>query len=169
MKWRKWFIDSNFKEMISAKFLWGNVLLGEKQTSRWKKNQFENFWERPLSEISEYAFNYLFCVLYEHFCLKSQNWEFKRDRYPHFKIFWNGREWTNKHTNIFFRPYKHNKSQYMYVCQFTSPSLLHVWEEFNVFMSSLTAVVISARQTWAQQSAWRDMLYTIIDLLLPSS
>ena len=48
--------------MISAKFLWGNVLSWRKATNRFKKFKFWNFWERPLYEISEYAFKFIFCL-----------------------------------------------------------------------------------------------------------
>ena len=43
--------------MISATFSCGNVLLGVKQQMDAKNYNFENFWECPLYEISEYAFN----------------------------------------------------------------------------------------------------------------
>ena len=42
-------------EMISAQFFWGNVFLREERMQ--KKFKFWNFWERPLFEIWEYAFN----------------------------------------------------------------------------------------------------------------
>ena len=37
--------------------IWGNVLLGGKLQIGAKNSNFEIFWERPLYEISEYAFN----------------------------------------------------------------------------------------------------------------
>ena len=40
--------------MIPVKFLYGNVLLGGELQIDAKNS---NFWERPLYEISEYAFN----------------------------------------------------------------------------------------------------------------
>ena len=47
-------------EMISAQFLWGNVFLKEELLiNRCKKFKFWHFWERPLFEIWEYAFNYI--------------------------------------------------------------------------------------------------------------
>ena len=42
--------------MISAKFLWGNVLLGGKLQIGAKNSNFEIF-ESALYEISEYTFN----------------------------------------------------------------------------------------------------------------
>ena len=45
--------------MISAEFLRGNILLGGKLQIGAKKFKFGNFLERPLYEISEYAFKYV--------------------------------------------------------------------------------------------------------------
>ena len=45
-------------EMISAKFLWGNVLLGGKLQIGAKNSNFEIFESALLYEISEYAFNF---------------------------------------------------------------------------------------------------------------
>ena len=42
--------------MTSAKFLSENDVLGGKQTNRWKKFQFWDFWEHLLYEISDCAF-----------------------------------------------------------------------------------------------------------------
>ena len=42
--------------MISAKFLW-DMYFWEETTNWCKKFKFWNFWERPLYEVSEYAFN----------------------------------------------------------------------------------------------------------------
>ena len=43
--------------MISAKFVWGNLLFDGKLQMYAKNSNFEKFSERPLYEISEYAFS----------------------------------------------------------------------------------------------------------------
>ena len=53
-----WKLLSFHTTMILAWFLWGCVLLRGELRKYAKKIKFKNFWERPLFNISEYAFKY---------------------------------------------------------------------------------------------------------------
>ena len=56
--------------MISAKFLWGNVLFGGKLQIGAKKIKFWNLWKRPQYEIGEYALIYPIIL-----AIKEKSWK----------------------------------------------------------------------------------------------